>query len=91
MACFTCGESFSGDVISFLQKHKERFDKYGVKTVYYQKKTNGQIHIADAKDFFKTIKKNVFTKKSISEGANFALIQEFGHVENPIVLGDNKK
>jgi hypothetical protein len=91
MACFSCGESLSGDVRALLQKHKDRYDKYGVKIVYFITETNGQIQIADAKDFFRTIKKHVFTKKAIAKGAEFALIQEFGQVVNSNILGNIKK
>ena len=91
MACFSCGESFNGDAIALLQKHKDRYDKYGIKVVYYQTENNGQIHIADAKDFFRTIKKQVFTKKAIEKGADFAIIQEFGQATDSKILGNIKK
>ena len=91
MACFSCGETFNGDVKFQLNKYKKIYEQTGQSYVYYKLEENGEIFICKTKQFFDVIKPNLFTKKAIKNGAEFALIQEFGQTSNIEVLGDNKE
>jgi hypothetical protein len=88
--CFACGRGFSQDVKSVLLRYQEDFIKNGNKRVYYKLSENGDIKITGSKEFFKTIKPKQFTKKAIKDGANFALIQEFGNATDTVVLGNSE-
>jgi hypothetical protein len=91
--CFACGRGFSQDVKSVLLRYQEDFIKNGTKRIYYKLSERGDIKITGSKEFFKIIKPKQFTKKAIKNGANFALIQEFGKATDTVVLGnsENKK
>lgn len=91
MACFTCGKSFTGDVNLQLSNYKKEFEEKGIKRVYYKTSKDGDIHVSHAEPFFKHTHKKLTSKKAIKDGAEFALIQEFGQTSDSNVLGDNKE
>ena len=84
MACFSCGATFTGDVKQQLAKYKAEFEEKGIKRVYYKTSKKGDIHIAYASNFFNHI------HKTLKNGSEFALIQEFGENANTTILGNNK-
>jgi hypothetical protein len=91
MACFACGEDFDTSVRALLRRYKDEFNLNGTARVYFKYKTKGDVHIMRAKPFFENVHKKLLTKKAVENGAEFALIQEFGEASNNKVLGDNKK
>lgn len=90
MACFSCGETFPSDVKSQLAKYKEQYDTLGIKRVYYVLEKGGEVFITRTDSFFGVIKPLLFTKKAIKNGADFALIQEFGQTSDSHILGNNQ-
>lgn len=76
MKCFSCGQSFNGDVNELLRQYKLDYINRGIERYFYREEKNGDIKIINQKNFKQIFKTKI--KPNFSKGAEYAHIREFG-------------
>lgn len=75
MPCFSCGQTFNGNVNELLQRFKRDYLNRGIERYFYRLQSNGDVRIIKKEQF-----KNVFEtqiKPNFKNGAEYAHISEY--------------
>ena len=75
MACFSCGQTFNGNVNDLLQRFKRDYLERGVERYFYKESTKGDVKIVDKIQFNKVFENDI--KPNFNKGSEYAHISEY--------------
>ena len=75
MSCFSCGQTFNGNINELLQLFKREFLERGTERYFYKESSSGDVKIVK-KEQFNTVFENDI-KPNFKKGAEYAHISEY--------------
>ena len=75
MSCFSCGQTFNGNVNELLQRFKRDYLQRGTERYFFRLKSNGDIKVIKKEQFSKVFKTQI--QPNFINGAEYAHISEY--------------
>jgi hypothetical protein len=75
MPCFSCGQTFKGNVNDVLQRFKRDYLQRGIERYFYKLETNGDIKVIKKEQFSYIFKTQI--QPNFDKGAEYAHISEY--------------